>query len=335
MRLLLPLLLTVAVGPLAPAVRAADAPRGPTGIRDAQLLAQPRLTLPAVAAWTLAPGEWSVETSAVWATSFSWTQDVPGEDPDIRLFLIDGEAVDADLTVRRGLSRNLDAAARLPLQWRGGGTLDGFIDWWHRIFNTPDGDRPLFLKNAFRVEGQTTQGQPFSWNEHTGLGLGDVELEARYRLRDGAFRAPSLALVGRVSLPTGTAPFDGNGVGAGAQLLGHVPLSAHFDLHAGAGLTAQDPGPVRGIEYTSLRAAGFLAVEWRPWRRASLVAETNVASRLVENIESYPGVHWYVNVTGRVDLSSRVRLDVGFTENIVSQLTTADFAFYLGLGLRP
>jgi hypothetical protein len=92
---------------------------------------------------------------------------------------------------------------------------------------------------------------------------------------------------------------------------------------------------VRGVEYAPLRASGFLAVEWRPWRSTSLVAETNVASRLVENVENYPGVHWYVNVTGRVDLGSRVRLDVGFTENVISQLTTADFAFYLGLGLRP
>jgi hypothetical protein len=331
----IPFLLLAAAGTLVPPLGASEPPRGPTSIRDAQLLAQPRLTLPAVAAWTLAPGEWSIEASALWANSFSWTQDDPGEDPKVRLFLIDGEAVTADLTVRRGLTPRIDVGVRVPLQWRGGGTLDGFIDWWHRAFNTPDGDRPLFLKNAFRVEGVTTQEQPFSWNDHAGLGLGDLELEARYRVRDGAFRAPSLAIVGRVSLPTGTAPFDGNGLGAGAQLVGHVPLSERFDLHTGAGLTAQDPGPVRGVEYTPLRAAGFLAVEWRPWRRVSLVAETNVASRRVENIESYPGTHWYVNVTGRVDLGSRVRLDAGFTENIISQLTTTDFAFYFGLGPRP
>jgi len=92
---------------------------------------------------------------------------------------------------------------------------------------------------------------------------------------------------------------------------------------------------VRGVEYAPLRAGGFVAAEWRPWRRASLVAETNLASRLVENIESYPGVHWIVNVAGRIDLGSRARLDVGFTENLISQLTTTDFALYLGLGLHP
>ncbi len=87
--------------------------------------------------------------------------------------------------------------------------------------------------------------------------------------------------------------------------------------------------------YAPARAHGFLALEWRPWRRLSLVAETDAASRLVENIDSYPGLHWIVNVTGRVDVGPRLRLDLGFTENIESQLTTTDFALYLGLGIRP
>ncbi len=52
-------------------------------------------------------------------------------------------------------------------------------------------------------------------------------------------------------------------------------------------------------------------------------------------MDSYPGVHWIVNVTGRIDLGERTRLDLGFTENIISQLTTTDFAFYVAFALRP
>lgn len=276
-----------------------------------------------------------MQASGLWANSFSWTQDVPGEEPEDRRFLIDGEALALDLTVRRGLGANLDAGVRVPLQWRGGGALDGFIDWWHRVANVPDGDRPLFLQDAFRVEGKTTDGGTFSWNDHTGFGLGDVELESRYRIRDGISASPSAALVARVSLPTGTGPFDGQGLGAGAQLVADVPLSGSFDLYGGLGLTAQGSGPVRGVEYTPVRAHGFVALEWRPSRSLSLVAETNVASRLVENIDSYPGLHWIVNVTGRIDLGDRTRLDLGFTENLMSQLTTTDFAFHLGFSVRP
>ena len=333
-RLALLLGLAALLSPVALA-SAADLSRGPAEIRDSHLLAQARLTLPAVGPGTLRPGTWAVAVSAHWANSFSWTQDVAGEAPEDRRFLIDGEALVLDATVRRGLGRNVDVALRVPLQWRGGGALDGFIDWWHRVAQVPDGQRPHFLKNAFRFEGRTTEGPPFSWSDDAGTGLGNVELETRYRVRDGMGTSASAALVGRVSLPTGTGPFAGHGFAAGGQLVADFPLGRSFDLYAGLGFTAQDPGPVRGIAYAPLRGHGFVALEWRAARRLRVVAETSAASRLVENVDSYPGLHWVVNVTGRIDVGSRARLDVGFTENILSQLATTDFALFVGLALRP
>jgi hypothetical protein len=329
------LLALAAATPSAHSDSASDSPRGPVEIRDGHLLAQPRLTLPALSPHTTRRGAWALQLSGLWANSFSWTQDVAGEAPQNRRFLIDGEALTLDATLRRGLGRSWDVGVRVPFQSRGGGTLDGFIDWWHRLTHVPDGDRPAFRRNAFRVEGVTTDRVPFSWNDRTGSGLGDLEVEARWRLLDGGGDSTSVALVGRASLPTGTGPFDGNGAGGGGQLVLGVPLGRSFDFYAGTGLTAQGRGPVHGVLYAPARAHGFLALEWRPWRRLSLVAETDAASRLVENIDSYPGLHWIVNVTGRVDVGPRLRLDLGFTENIESQLTTTDFALYLGLGIRP
>jgi hypothetical protein len=332
--LVLPFAFSFAVPP-APADSAVNPPRGPAAIRDAQLLAQPRLTLPAVSPYTTRRGAWEIEVSGLWANSFSWTQDKAGETPVTRRFLIDGEALVLDATLRRGLARNLDVGVRVPVHGRTGGTLDGFIDWWHRLAHTPDGKRPAFLRDAFRVEGVTTEKVPFSWNDRSGFGLGNLELDARWRVVEGADGSASLALVGRISLPTGTGPFDGNGFGGGGQLVAAAPLGRSFDLYAGAGLTAQDEGPVQGVLYTPVRGHGFLAVEWRPWRRLSLVAETDAASRLVENVQSYPGLHWILNITARIDLGGRTRLDLGFTENLVSQLTTTDFALYFGFGIRP
>ena len=121
----------------------------------------------------------------------------------------------------------------------------------------------------------------------------------------------------------------------GGQLVLAAALGRSFDLYTGAGFTVQGQGPVDGVLYSPARAHGFFALEWRPWRRVSLVAETDAASRLVENIYAYPGLHWIVNVTGRIDLGGRTRLDLGFTENLKSQLTTTDFALYLGVGIRP
>jgi hypothetical protein len=313
---------------------AADRVRGPAEIRDGQLLAQPRLTLPALSAATVTPGRWELRASVLWSNSFSWTQDVAGEAPEDRRFLIDGESGTVDLTLRRGLARNLDAGLRLALHGRGGGVLDGFIDFWHRLVRLPDGQRPDFRRDAFRVEGRTTAGGAFSWSDAKGWGLGDLELESRWRLADGAGREPSVALVARVVLPTGGELYSG-GLGAGGQVAVDVPLGRRFDLFTGMGVTAQDPGPVRGIEYEPARLHGYLALEWRVARPLSLLVETNAASRLVRNVDRYPGTHWMVNVGGRLDLGGRTRLDAFVTENILSQLSTTDIALHVAVSVRP
>jgi uncharacterized protein DUF3187 len=329
--------LLTAAATSAPAARASEPNlrRGPPGIRDEQLLAQPRLTLPALSPDTLGRGEWAFGVSAQTSNTFSWVQDVPGESPGDRRFLIDGEAWTADLSVSRGLTADLDVGARLPVRWRGGGILDGLIDTWHRLLHLPDSGRPLFRRNAFRVEGITTSGQSFSWNDEQGLGLGELELEARWRFRNGGRDRWSLALAGRVALPTATAPFDGNGLGLGVQVVAARGLGSRFDLYLGAGGTEQGDDDVRGVGYERYRGWGFLSVEWRLGRRFSLVAETDAASRLVRDIDLYPGLHWIIHGSGWIELSPRTQVRVGFIEKIKNLLSNADFGLYVGLLVRP
>jgi len=310
-------------------------PRGPIEIRDGQLLAQDRLTLPAVTPFTVPAGAWALDASALWSNSFSWTQDVPGEEPEERRFLIDGETLTLAADIRRGLTPALDVGVRIPLRHRGGGALDGFIDAWHRLFNLEDAARPQFLKNAFRVEGQTIAGSTFDWTGAAGTGLGDVELSTRWRALDHGPGRPSLALVGRLSLPTSTGVFEGGGLGFGGQLVTAIPLGRSTDLYAGLGFTVQGRGPVRSVEYAPARGHAFAAFEWRPWRPVSLIVETNAATRLVDNIRSYPGLHWLVNVEGRFDVGRHTRLDVGLTENLLDQQSTTDLAFYFAFEWRP
>jgi Protein of unknown function (DUF3187) len=311
--------------------------RGPAEIRDEHVLAQPRLTLPALSPDTLGSGVTELRAALLWSNSFGWTQDVPGEAPHQRSFLVDGETASVDLTYRRGISDDVDVGARLPLRWRGGGVLDGLIDWYHGLVGlrgNHDGDRPLFVRDAFRVEGLSTTGRAFSWNGDTGFGLGDVELEARWRFH----RSPdglSTALAARVGLPTGTRPFEGNGVSLGLQALGARRLGRAWDVFFGLGGTIESSDRVLGVGYEPVRGHVFVAFEWHLGRSWSLVAETNAATRLISDIARYPGGHWLVNVGAKLDLSDRTRLELGFTENLMDQLSTTDFAVHAGIVLRP
>jgi len=306
-------------------------PDGPVEIRDEQLLAQPRLTLPPIGPDTVPQGRWSFRLGFLWSNSFGWTQDVPGETPTDRRFLIDGEARTVDLNVARGVGENAHVALRVPLRWRGGGSLDGLIDTWHRIFGLPQGGRSRFLKNAFRVEGVTEAGQPFSWNDQRGTGLGNVELESRWRFADGGRGGWRAAVAARVALPTGTAPFDEDAAGLGVQVAAAKRLAGPLDLFLGAGGLVQGPGPVRGIGYETQRLHVFLALEWRMFGFLRLIAETDAASRLIRDIDRYPGLHWITNVSGRIPISKRTRFELGFTENFKNQMSTTDFGMHFGL----
>ena len=127
--------------------RGPEARRGPIEIYDDHVLAQGRLTLPAVAPTPLPAGTWTVDVSLLWSNTFSWTQDVRGEEPGDRRFLMDGETQTVAATLRRGVGRNLDLGLRIPFQHRGGGTLDPFIDVWHQVFRLNDAARPSFLRS--------------------------------------------------------------------------------------------------------------------------------------------------------------------------------------------
>jgi len=65
----------------------------------------------------------------------------------------------------------------------------------------------------------------------------------------------------------------------------------------------------------------------------SFLAETDAASRLVTGVDGYPGLHWMLNVTGRIHLGT-AHVDLGFTENLMDQRATTDFGLHLALVMR-
>lgn len=332
MRALPGLALAVALAPTAHG----QAPplNGPRGVRDEFLLAETRLTLPAVLPDALPAGRWLLRARLDWGNDFARNQEPPGEAPTDRRFLVDGEHALLDLEWRRGLGRGAEVGLRVPLRWRGGGSLDGLIDAFHgftKKLGLPDNDRSLFRRHLFRVEARDEAGGSLSI-ESTGAGLGNLELGGRWTFagREGPRRA---GLVFRFMLPTGTGPFDAEGVGVGLQLVGARRAGA-WDFGAGLGATHETGGEVQGFRYAKTRGHAFVAAEWRVARRFAFVGETTAASRLVTNVERFPGLAWYLGLGGRLDLDSGLSLEGGFVENIADQQSTTDIAFQLALVRR-
>lgn len=310
---------------------AAHVRRGPLEIRDEWLLAQPHLSLPAASPDPLAAGETRLVLDFSWGNDFGWQS---GPSPNSTDFLVDGEQRALAIDIRRGLTPTLTVGLRLPLRWRGGGVLDGVIDWFHEITGLPGGAREDFPVDQLRVEWADPLRGTRSWETGPGTGFGNVEVLGHWAVRHRGADAWAVALVGRAALPTATAPFGGTGVAAGAQVVSAWPLHRAFDLYVGAGATAYGDPEFAGVEYATWRGHGFVALEWRPGRRWSLSVETDLATRLVENLPSYPGWQGYFRMGAIVDLSERWRVHGGFVEGLVNQRATTDFGIVLGLSRR-
>jgi hypothetical protein len=312
-------------------------PRGPLEIRDEWLLAQPRMTLPAVSPDPIPRGEWRVHLHVDRGNDFGWDQSGPTENPIDRRFIVDGEHQTTELDVRYGLRDKLSLGIRVPIQWRGGGFMDGPIDWFHdatKGLGFLDNGRPFFDKDRYRVNGRDDAGNAISWDDKRGTALGNIELSAHWNfLRPGCRTDWRAAWVVRVGLPTGGDPYD-SGFDLGTQLVVAKSLASRLDVYAGLGGTWFGDTELDGVQYRPFRFHAFLAAEYAFAQSASLIVETNAASRLVTNLANYPAPSWYVNVEVRVDLTSRFEWEIGFTENLIDQQGTIDFGGFTGVTMR-
>jgi hypothetical protein len=299
--------------------------RGPFPSRDEWLLAQPLLTLPAAAPDPLARGQVEARLDGDWGSDFGIEGTVGGRTSDLR-FLVDGEHRSGALTVSRGFGHGLTLALRASVLWRGGGFLDGVIDAWHGALGLPDGGRSLFPDDQFRVEARDKGRQAVRWGGRTGTGLGNLELQA-HQVLSGLEDAHGwrTALIARLSLPTASGPFAGAGTAGGLQALAAHPLGSRTDVYLGFGATVSGRGEIGGLAYRRTRPQGFLAFEGRLTRGWSVIVQVDAASRLVTNVESYPGSAAYLRVGSKFGLRRDWMLEAAITEGIRSLTVATDF----------
>jgi hypothetical protein len=302
------------------------------------MLAQARLTLPATSPDPIPLGQWVVGAYVNRGSDFGYNQRGPAETPFLRRFLVDGEHQTTALSARYGLRPRLSVGVRIPIHWRGGGFMDAIIDKvheWLEPIGAKDNGRPAFNRDLYRVEGRDAMGNPISWNDERSTGLGNVEVSAHWNVvkprHRGDWRA---AVIARMTLPTGTGPYEVGGVDGGLQLAVARQLGPRVDLYLGAGGTVFGEDEVDGIRYERWRAQGFFALEYHLTRRLSIIMSTDATSRLVTNLDEYPATQWYLHFSARWDVTRRVEVEIGFTENLEHQQATIDFGGFLGVNVR-
>ena len=86
--------------------------------------------------------------------------------------------------------------------------------------------------------------------------------------------------------------------------------------------------------YRRARPQGFLALEGRLTRGWSVIVQLDAASRLVTDIDSYPGGMAYLRVGSKFGLRPGWMLEAGITEGVKNQIAITDFGVLVAVGRR-
>jgi hypothetical protein len=329
LRVTLTVLLVLAASAARPQESGAPLRRGPVESRDEWLLAQPTLTLPALAPDPVGHGRTELRLDGDWGSDFGFEAGPGGRERDLQ-YLVDGEHRSGAVTVRRGFGPRWTLGFRAVVLWRGRGVLDGVIDGFHEAFDLPDSGRGLYPSGRLRVEGRAMDRRPLSWDGGAGTGLGNVELEAHRSFSGGGRDGWRSAVALRASVPSATGPFSGAGAAAGGQILVARALGARADIYGGIGLLVRSRREYHGLAYPRTRPQAFTALEVRILRAWSVVAQVDGGGRLVEDVEAYPARLAYLRLVTRVG-AGRWTVEAGVTEGVVSQAAATDFGVLLGI----
>lgn len=109
-------------------------------------------------------------------------------------YTVDAESRRLELAAQYAATDEIDLGVQLPLNWRGGGFTDGWIDDWHKAFDLPRGPRRRIEDDQYNISGENSDYSKFDVVSH-GTGLGNLQLTGGYELD------PRFSPVIAVSLP--------------------------------------------------------------------------------------------------------------------------------------
>ena len=96
---------------------------------------------------------------------------------------VDGETHRKLLIINNKMSNNDFITVEVPQISHTSGSLDDFINGWHKAFGMPDGNREMFPEDAMNFSYSINNNQVF-YLTNTVKGLGDIQLNYRKLLPD-------------------------------------------------------------------------------------------------------------------------------------------------------
>jgi len=274
------------------------------------------------------------------ASSLDWTSLwlSPGDGKD--RIQLDGELLRADLMARFGLGHRLDLDVGIPVVHTSTGVLDGLVIFWHDALGLPQGGRDTVPRDDFNVRIEKFNGSTLTTIDSmpaNATSVGDLPVFLNWfpvESDDGL----CLGVRGGIELPTGDADrgFGSGGVdfalGALAQYNGGT--WSGFAWYDRSWVHTPDQLSRAGLEFPVADTFG-IGAQFGLSKNLSAIVQYEWEDPLLANLDSVRAnrTHLLVWIAGRYRFSDRFGLDLGFSEDPITNLST-DVTFHLGFRVR-
>jgi hypothetical protein len=272
-------------------------------------------------------GRLPADGSLDYAISLDIANSINSEQNGSEDILLDYESYALTLSLQYSPGQDWALQLEAPLLYRGAGTFDSFIDGWHTFWGLPNGQRPLYPEDQYRMTYADAAGVQFDITD-PGQGLGDIQLGLGYQLSRTRDSAMSLWL--SADLPTGDREaLTGNGSVDISILFAGSNRSSIGSNSANIGVVFPGDSVVNGLETRSAVVFGHVQGGWDVNDSIELKLQLQGHSGYYSNTDlNTLGSALVLVFGGRIKTSPCSGIDIGFSEDIKVG-ASPDIAFLL------
>lgn len=251
-------------------------------------------------------------------------------------YIVDAEALSLTLGVSHALSARTEVAVSVPVSYRGGGILDGFVEGFERAVGVPNEERKRHPRDRFLVRVVGDDGTVFQrTGSAAGWGLEDMVVRVRYQLARGSKSSPAVLVYGGWKVPVGrehalrsTGGSDlALGVAAGQKL-------GRFHLYGSASAIQFAPSRFGSVSLARRQWSLFAGTEFCKSPRTSWLLQAAVTSPAAPGFADFGKRTWEVTLGFKRVLTPDLLFEASVLENLFVFDNSPDVGFHLGLVWR-
>ena len=269
------------------------------------------------------PGTWDVYSRIEWVNVWSWE---PG------VYLFDFEMLEGALAVGYGIDRRTWVELEFQDRSTFRGSMDGLIQNFHDLFGLPQGGRERFPRYAYHIrltdeEGHVLLDRRSPFGDATGLQATLFRV-----LVEGDRHGPWLTVGGGIrwalagGMLEGAHDWDVQVRAALGQRWGR------WSAIVNAGYTWFGETSFAGVvPFKHSQWTGAFTLEWRAFRRSSIVGQYLAAEGPVDGLEPFDSFSHEVLLAWVGPVAPGIVLELGFIENMIHYDAGPDFGVHAGV----